>query len=224
MVEVGIGYYTPTEAGRLIDLSAQKIRRWIGGYSYCYRDRQRQAKPLWTAQAIVDGHLELGFRDLIELRFIKAFTDEGISIQTLRKCLPLARELFQDQRPLSTARFRTDGRTVFVEIYKQDREPELLDLVKKQYVFHDIVAPAFSDLEFDGQVPTRWWPVHDRKIIVVDPRRSFGQPILAASGIPTATLASEVEVEGSVERVAQLFRVPPEEVSEAVAFERTLAA
>lgn len=41
---------------------------------------EHRIAPLWSSQwPIVDNHLEIGFRDLIELRFVKAFTEAGAS-------------------------------------------------------------------------------------------------------------------------------------------------
>lgn len=224
MVELGIGYYTPAEAGRLLHLPSRKIRRWLGSQTRPYRGGVRRDEPLWTPEIVFDDGWELSFRDLMELRFIHEFREHGISIQMLRKALPLARKFIGDYRPMSNKRFRTDGRNIFVQVFNENGEPkELLDLVKGQYVFREIVEPAFKGIEFRGDQPERWMP-WSSDVIVVDPRRSFGQPILDASGIPTVTLASEVKAEGSIDRVAYLFDVPPEEVLAAVEFERKLAA
>jgi hypothetical protein len=57
--------------------------------------------------------LEVSFRDLIELRFVKAFRDAGLSLQTIRECFGRAIEAVRDERPFSTLRFRTDGKTIF---------------------------------------------------------------------------------------------------------------
>ncbi len=73
--------------------------------------------PLWPVQVVADEveGLELGFRDLIELRFVAAFVNAGVGLKAIRNCLVYAREVVADDRPFSTRRFKTDGRTIFLE-------------------------------------------------------------------------------------------------------------
>jgi uncharacterized protein (DUF433 family) len=167
----------------------------------------------------------LSFRDLIELRFVKAFRDLGLSLPTIRECFTRAVECVQDDRPFSTQKFRTDGRTIFLEITRDVNEGELLDLKQRQDVFHRMVAPSLHDLEFDAEIVARWFPLGvSRKSIVVDPARTFGRPIAAEGGVPTEVLSAAAEVEGSPETVARLYDVPLPAVRDAIAFQQRLAA
>ena len=212
-----------------ITLSADRLLD--AGYvaiDYAVAGETRHSAPLWRPDYPADNQgdvIELSFRDLIELRFVKAFRDCGLSLQTIRECLSRAVEAVQDERPFSTRRFRTDGKTVFLEITHDVNEGELLDLKQRQVVFHRMVAPSLRDLEFDANVVARWFPLGaSRNTIVLDPARVFGRPIVASGGVPTEVLAQAVEVEGSVERVAKLYEVPLPAVRDALAFQRLLAA
>jgi hypothetical protein len=43
--------------------------------------------PLWTPELpAFEDHVELGFRDLIELRFVKAFVRAGLGLKAIRNC------------------------------------------------------------------------------------------------------------------------------------------
>ena len=182
--------------------------------------------PLWRPDYInEDDTIELSFRDLIELRFVKAFRDVGLSLPTIRECFMRAVEAVNDQRPFSTRKFRTDGRTIFLEITHDIREGELLDLKRRQVAFHRILAPSLHDLEFDADIVARWYPLGtSRKSIVVDPARAFGRPIVAAGGVPTEVLSQAAEIEGAPEKVAKLYEVPLPAVRDAVSFQQRLAA
>ncbi|MCJ2013522.1 DUF433 domain-containing protein [Methylobacterium sp. J-076] len=83
---------------------------------------------------------------------------------------------------------------------------------------------TFRDLDLEGDVVTRWRPYQGRDTIVIDPRRSFGQPIAAETGVPTVALADAVAAEGSAERVARLYDVAVGVVRDAVRFEESLRA
>jgi uncharacterized protein (DUF433 family) len=224
---IGVGSYTAHEAARLLKTTPRNVNRWLGGYSYKRSGEARQMPPLWTVQhAAIEDHLEIGFRDLIELRFVKAFLDAGVGLLAIRHCLDYARQCVKDDRPFSTRRFRTDGRTIFLESIEraseQVTEINLLDLKKKQYAFKQIIEQTFKDLDIEDDAVARWRPFRGKKSIVIDPGRAFGQPIASEFGVPTVALADAVEAEGSVEEVARIFDVPVAVVRDAVEFQTDL--
>ncbi len=228
---LGRGAYGATEALQLINfrrlpamaprkITRQTVVRWLGA--------REPTQALWTPDFRPiedDDAFDVSFRDLIELRFVKAFRDAGLSLQTIRECFGRAVDVVHDARPFSTRRFRTDGKTIFFEITDGVREGELVDLKRRQNVFHRIVEPSLHDLEFDADVLARWYPLGmSRKSIVVDPGRSFGRPIVSNGGVPTETILRAIEAEGSPERVARLYELSLGAVRDAVSFEQQLAA
>ncbi|ULJ71676.1 DUF433 domain-containing protein [Rhizobium gallicum] len=179
--------------------------------------------PLWISQhAEVEEHLEIGFRDLIELRFVKAFLDAGVGMLAIRNCLDYARECANDDRPFSTRRFQTDGRTIFLESIDRAKEARVLDLKKRQYVFKQVIEKTFKDLDIEDNAVARWRPFNGKQSIVIDPDRAFGQPIAAQYGVPTVVLADAVEAEGSIDDVSRLYDVPASVVRDALHFEESL--
>jgi hypothetical protein len=227
------GAYSASEALRLLNysraaptrhVSRSTVVRWLQGYDFG-PDGDGHSEPLWRPDYENDNNVvELSFRDLIELRFVKAFRDIGLGLPTIRACYQRAAEEVHDERPFSTQRFRTDGKAIFLEITEGLHEPKLLDLRQRQNVFRTIVEPSLKDLEFDASVVARWFPLGvQRRSVIVDPARSFGRPI-SSSGVPTEVLARAVEIEGSPRKVSFLYNVSTAEVRDAVAFERKLAA
>lgn len=225
-IPLGIGAYSAAEAARLLRVPVRNIRRWLGGYSFQGRSAEPSTMPpLWQPQIVhAGGGFELGFRDLIELRFVAAFLDAGVDLRTIRNCLDHARRSVEDDRPFSTRRFQTDGRTIFLESQRDSGEAEVLDLKRQQYVIRDVIDRTFKDLDVEADAVVRWRPHRGKPSIIIDPRRSFGQPIAAETGVPTVILAEAVEAEGSVERASAVFEVPVSVVNDAVAFETSLLA
>ncbi len=223
----GVGSYTVREASRLIGVPPLSITRWLKGYQFRSNGKTLHSPPLWQPRWPSDGEhqFELGFRDLIELRFVKAFTDAGVGLLAIRNCLDFARKLVEDDHPFATRRFRTDGKTIFLESSRANGDDlQMLDLKQKQYAFARVIDRTFKDLDLDDDVVARWRPFDGRESIVVDPERSFGQPIAAAAGVPTIVLAEAVEAEGAEDRVAKLFELPISVVRDAVRFEARLGA
>jgi uncharacterized protein (DUF433 family) len=220
---LGIGLYTASEASRLLQLPAARVRRWLGGYS----GAKGNYPPLWNPQlSRLDDQLGLGFLDLMQLRIVDRIVRKTeISLQALRKALDHIRDLklIDHHHPLATARFQTDGSRIFLETGHEVGEPILYDVLGKQYGFHRVIAPSFKDVDLDLAI-TRWWPLGKQRTVVIDPERSFGAPVASGSGVPTATLALAVEREGSTRAVTRWYPVTEREVRDAFAFERRLAA
>ena len=206
-------------------MAAGKIRRWLRGHDYVHRGERHHAEPLWRPQIeLNDDELHLGFRDLVELRVVNAFINEGFSPWRVRQGLAAARELAGDERPLSTLRFQTDGRTIFLNLAEQAGNSHLVDVFSRQLAFRRILAPCLRDIEFERDLPIRWRIGGPLKRIVIDPLRSFGKPIDDETGVPIDVLAQAAIVEGSVEKAARAYAVPVRAVEQAAAFARRLAA
>jgi hypothetical protein len=107
----------------------------------------------------------------MEARFIDAFRKADVAWRVIRLCAERACQLCGGDHPFATQRFRIDGRTIFAEIAGQAGE-ELA-----------CVRPHHR-------------PDRPANPIVLDPRRSFGQPIVSTGGVPTAVIADAVTAEG----------------------------
>ena len=220
---LGIGLYTITEASRLTGIPPARLRRWLRGYTYRAGEVPATSEPVWRRQVPeIDGTLGLGFLDLIEARFVDAFRKASVPWPVIRRCAEHARKLIGSDHPFSSQRFRTDGRTIFAEVVDQAGERQLLDLAKSQLAFGRVIGPSlYAGIEFSARdTPGRWWPLGQKMPVVIDPARSFGQPIVNDGGIPTSTLVAAVDAEGSVAQVARLFRVKPRSVRAALRFEQ----
>jgi uncharacterized protein (DUF433 family) len=222
---IGAGIYSVAEAARLTRVSSACIRRWLSGYLYKTSTGPRTANPVFAgALPLIDGELALSFLDLIEVRIVNSLRSQKISWKLIRLAEANAREIFKVDHPFATRKFKIDGRRIFAELRKEHGERPLVDLADNQLTFRAVVEPYLKDIDFDSKDRAAIWrPMGARHRILLDPRRSFGQPIVS-EGVPTAVLARAVKREGSIEEVASWYEVEPRAVRDAVEFERKLAA
>jgi uncharacterized protein (DUF433 family) len=187
---------------------------------------ERTYDPLWPLQLDVgDQHTYLSFLDLIQARVAIAFINVGLSPQKVRRAIELGRKMLGTHYPFASAHFRTDGNTVMLQVLTPGEDDKLIDLFKDdQYLMKKVVEPSLKGLEFDKDLAVRWWPAGKGDRILIDPRRQFGQPIDAGTGVPTSVLAAAVMAEGSAEKAARAYHVPTAAVRRAVRFEQKLAA
>lgn len=230
----GTGFYSLAEAARLIRVPTRSIVRWLYGYDYQVtkggEKQRRHSSPLWAPEYVSDTYDEkvIGFHDLLELRIVREFVSNGVPLLVIRRCLEAAQQLYGIPYPMTTHRFSTDGKTVFVQVLQEGMEKEMVDLRKRQLVFSDIIRPSlYSGIEYDGEFARRWFPEgRNRRNIVLDPHQQFGKPMVAEEGVPTEALYSNYKVEGADQAalgvVARIFEIPIRKVEAAVRFEENL--
>jgi len=229
---LSVGIYTPAEAAKLLGLPRARLQRWIKGYKY--RLPKGADLPYLRKEPVVPptlrpikGYTALTFLDLIELLFVKAFSGRGVSLQYIRRAAIEASQIFQTNHPFAFRRLYTDGKYIFVQLQEINGRESLLELVRGgQYVFHKIIREYLDQVEFDTttEIAIRWWPLGRKHPIVVDPKISFGAPIIDPVGVPTAAVAETYLAEGSIEAVASWYELSVKQVREAVHFEQTRMA
>lgn len=216
----GIGLYTLKEVERLTGAEAREVSRWLFGYTF----KDGSSPPLWVTQLAALDEKVIGFRDLLELRVVKAFRNHNVSLRVIRTAIENAKAIFGDY-PFTANRFLTDGRTVFYEALKEHGEVELTDLVKRQLVFEHIVRPElYAGIEFtaDGQAK-RWFPLKQSSAVVLDPEISFGKPVLTEYGVRTDLVVETYKAEKSKKMAASLYGIPLSAVDAAIRYERLVA-
>lgn len=224
---LGVGIYSVAEASRLTKVPATAIRHWLWGHRYAAKGRVREAPPLWRPELPeIESSKVLGFRDLIELQFIRTFRELGVSLQTIRKALAYAMRELEASYPFSSLRFKSDGKNILAEVVEdpEDRR-KIFDVITGQYLLEIVFDRLYEGLEYskvEGLV--RWWPLGKDRQVILDPKRDFGQPITAKEGVPTSILAQACSSQGSVIAVAKWFEVDPAAVEDALEFERYLSA
>jgi len=221
---VNLGVYTIPEAARFTRVSRFRIRRWLRGYRVSKRNKNY--RPLWHGQfPPLDGKLALGFLDLVEIKFVDCFLQQGVTWDMIHKARDKAAQLFPGEtHPFCTRRFMTNGQQIFVQLHDETGAQSLLDLATSQQLFSGIVAPLLTELEFgDGDILERWWPCGRKCGVALDPRRSFGQPMLFKEGIPTRVLARSAGA-NTIEEVARWYEIDVQSVRDALQFEEQFAA
>lgn len=222
----GLGLYSYADAARFIGGKPSELRRWLKGYSSHQGEQSALHAPLWPPQWAGSGIDGIGFRDLIELRFVRTFVACGVPLNLVRRTIEELHERLGKQYPFTSTTFKTDGRRIFMELLDGSGDAALVDVVKRQDVMKKIIAPSLREgveLNVDDKA-ARWFPMKGSRAVVFDPERSFGQPILEQSGVPTIAIVEALRAaDGDEHRIARLYDVPLAEVRKAVAFERQVA-
>ncbi len=220
---LGFGTYSAPEAARLVGINASRVRRWLGGYDHA----TGSSAPVWRGEYLRrDRFLELGFRDLMELRAISKFLVHGVSWRVVRRAHKRAEDLVGHPFPFSTKTFSTNGKLIFAEAETLgDPDAPPTDVCTGQGYFDEITKRITMGVDYgDDLLPERWLPLGRRRQVIIDPHRGYGQPIVKREGVPTHVLQAAVDAGDSPRKVARWFEVSLASLRDALEFERQLAA
>jgi uncharacterized protein (DUF433 family) len=218
------GFYTVREAARLLNISnAGIITAWLKG-------RGRSTSPVIQRQYDpIGGKQELGFLDLIEVRFIEYFRKQGYSLQSLRKAAETARAELSCEHPFALygTKFVAQRKNIFLTVAKAAGDTKLLNLVTRQYSMYVILEDVLArGLTFDPMsgLAMRWRPKEaEFPRVIVDPRIVYGQPAIESARVPTDAIFAMWKAEdGSFAAVADWYEIDEALAKEAVEFELAL--
>jgi len=211
--------YSFADADRLAGVSRGTSRRWLKGYAYRASDGARIHRPPVTTGVERDG--AVSFVDLIEVVAIGGLKELGLTLSEIRKIVEECQTDLGYPRPLTSLKFKTDGRETFVSVGDQ-----LLGLRKRrgQRAWNEVLAPFLEELDYRDSYASRWWPLGRDKPIVIDPDYGFGLPVVNKSGVRTEIILERSQSGDSPEQIADDFNLRVADVKEALAYEKTRAA
>jgi uncharacterized protein (DUF433 family) len=208
--------YTVVRAAQIVRLSPSTLRLWARG------DGERGAL-FAPAQA---SPLTLSFSNLVESFVLASMRRvHGVSMQRVRKALRFVGKELGVQRPLIHARFRTDGVRLFV-----DHADRLLDVSSPQQEhLREVLDASLERVDWGHDIAERFYPwvrgeLDGPKSIVIDPRRGFGQPIIAGTGIEARIVTERYRAGESVAELADDYRLEPAQIEDAIRCETSEAA
>jgi len=222
---IGLGVYSINDASRLTRIGQRRLRRWFSGYEFKLKgERVTSERVLAGELPIMDGNLALSFLDLQEARCIAEFRRRRVGWKALRRAHQQGQRELETTHPFCSGRFKNIGRTMMYDAGTREHDDILLDIARNQTSFRSVLSPYLHGLEFLNDKPVLWFPLNRSTRVVIDPRRSFGVPIVRSEGVQTGILDRSYRAEGSLRRVSKWYEVDIRDVKDAVRFEESLAA
>lgn len=217
---IGLGIYDFREAARLTRLNPVRVRRWFAPPP-SEADRKPILKPDYPP---VHGDYAISFLDMIDVFVFGQLRTGGVSLPTLRKVYHRLQQNLGQKHPFAHARLATDGKEVFLRAVDDTGREELIEVLTRQRVFPEIIAPFLKQLDYD-QVSrlARLWRIADG--VVLNPVIALGKPVVAGVNVKTEVLSAAYYANHQDEEaVARWYNVSPADVLTAVRFEANLAA
>ncbi|MFY9619681.1 MAG: DUF433 domain-containing protein [Pyrinomonadaceae bacterium] len=213
------------EASHLLKIPIPTLRSWIRGRYYpTQRYGRRHFEPLIV---LPDPDLPLlSFINLVEAHVLDAIRYKDlIKLPRVRSAIAHLRDRYNSVHPLVEHEFQHDGVDLFVEI-----EKELINVSSGgQLAMREIL---FAYLQRIARDPHRsaiaLYPylkrhqVEDKKLVLIDPRISFGKPVLVGIGVPTSVVADRHQAGETIAELAKDYECEASEIEKAIDYERAL--
>ncbi len=215
-----LALYPVPEAARLAGVPVRSLWNWLRGYRYVVRGESVRAEPVIRLTA-PDGSA-LSFVNLVEVGTLASFRKAGVSMQKVRRALDYVSRAMGIAHPLASGRILTDGVELFWEYQEKEGEDlHLLNVTRGgQKAFRAVVLRYLRELEWGpDSYATRWWPgapAPGEGAIVVDPRRAFGAPVLAGTGIRTEDVFLRFSAGESLRDLAEDYGLTLEQIEAAI--------
>ena len=210
--------YTAGDAARYLKIPAATIRSWTIGRKYPVTEGQKQFHPLIEIQK--KKPLLLTFTNLIEMHILRAIRKHHkIDLVKVRTALDYIDEHIKILHPLAHQEFHTDGVDLFIEKYgsliNASRKGKLA--LKDTLTMHlERVEPDDKGLAIKLYPFTRTEEENNPKIVVIDPRISFGRLIVAETGIPTSIIAERYQAGESIDELVYDYDCDRQKIEEAI--------
>ncbi len=228
---VGLPAYEVARAAVLLGIDAKRLGHWY----LPSRGARGTIPPVLTPRPPRKG---LSYLDLIEAVVVRTLRDSGMSIGRIRKAYAYLRRKTGLDHPFARMKLERQGSSIYYEVYRippSDQRAVTVEATQDgQVVIRECIADGLSplwrlevadrgiqQLTFDPQfgITVRWYPRGRDFPVVVDPRFSFGVPVLEASRIPTSILLERHRAGASDREVAEDFGISEDEVQWALLFE-----
>lgn len=167
------------------------------------------------------------FMNLLECHVLSAMREKGVRLPKIRTAVRTVQRMRPSAYPLLEQVFETDGVDLFIRMLPDDLVNVALG---GQLAFKQILDAFLKRIEMGQDGPWKFFPFvtekkpTEPKIIQIDPKVSFGRPVIAGTGVSTALIAARFAARESIDELAQEYRRTIEEIEEAIRWETATRA
>lgn len=200
--------YSIAEAAGYLHIPKSTLRAWLLGQQ--------------SFRSVIDiadrKGRRLSFINLVEAFVLAGIRREhSIPLPKVRKAVEFLRRKFNSDRPLADEQFATDGVHLFVEKFgalvgaTQGGQIQLREIIldRLKYIRRDPNGVPEKIVLFPGASKRS-------ASVVIDPRLSFGRPVLDGLGVRTSILAERFKAGESIDELAREYSAAPEAVQNAL--------
>ncbi len=204
--------YNISEASAYLKLPRTTLRAWFGG--------QANLQPLITPAQ--DKPLTLSFINLVEAYVLASVRREcKLSANKIRRGLNFISRNCSSEHPLAEKGFETDGLPLLLE--KSGVTCDISSGNHSQAVSREILGKYMHRIKRESNgLPAQFYPfsrngkMDDPKPVLIDPRISFGRPVLSIVNIPVEIVIERYKAGETVSELVGDYECNREKIEDAI--------
>jgi uncharacterized protein (DUF433 family) len=205
--------YGVPEAARYLRTPYQTLRYWLTGFGRMEPIVKMAAPNHLSYMNLLECHMVMAMREVHHLRLPK-----------VRRALASLDRLFPSPHPFLSRVLETNG----VDIITQELG-KMINLSRDgQFEITSFLTLHLQRIEISSSGGFKFFPFvmnrtsSEPKYILIDPTVGFGRPVIAGTGISTATIAARFNARESVDDLAEEYGRTKREIEEAIRWEQAI--
>jgi uncharacterized protein (DUF433 family) len=215
--------YSIPLAAHYLRVPESTISYWVKGYRNKTKDGHSEMPPVINLPDV--SRPLLSFFNLAEAHVLRAIrTRQKIKLPRIRAAIDFVGNKLGTSHPLVSQQFKTDGARLFVEHLGEVIEAS----GSGQRVMTELML-HLERLDFDNSIVARLYPFTrstddpgSPRSVFIDPRYSFGRPVLASVFVPTGSIAERYKAGDSIIELAEDYACERLDIEEAIRCELSL--
>src|SRR5271165_1031260 len=212
--------YSIAQAAHYLKIPAPTVRSWVLGRDYPLQSGKGRFNPVVVTP--MDPDHRLSFRNLIEVAALRALrtTEHAFKLSAVRTALDYAGQKLDVTDLLASKDLYAHPGELFLERYGQ-----LINLNRAgQLGIKAVLQGLLQRIQWDKGLAVRFFPPlpsrPEAKSVMLDPRVSFGRPVLTRSGVSTSVIVDRINAGEEAADLAKDYGATGEEIMDALAYER----
>ena len=200
--------YELQDAARYAGVSPQTVRNW-----------QRHGADGTHALAHREPGAALSYLQLQELAVVATMRALKVELREIRLARDYLSERLSSEFPFASRRLKTDGQRILMDGSEGIGDEVQVLIVNKggQLTWNQLLSRRFEEFEYVQDIALRWYVTGRGNRIVIDPRISFGAPMV--KGVATWVLRGRWSAGESLAEIADDFSLEEADVREGLKFE-----
>jgi uncharacterized protein (DUF433 family) len=201
--------YQVQEAARYARIAAQTIVQWQKGNRGALAPRPQRES--------------LSYLELVEVAVVAALRNQGVALSRIRDARGYLASTLKSEYPFAQYRFKTDGRRLFIDfadvVGPRRGFGKLLRPDQQGQLAWESVIGRLTEFDYEGGrgVVIRWHLAGSDSAVVIDPRISFGSPMV--KGVATWAIKGRWTAGEPPDEIADDFGLHEKDVVDALLFE-----
>ena len=179
-----------------------------------------------TARERENGHLHVtiasnNYLELVEVAFVAFFRNNGVPMQRIRDARDFCAQRINSERPFTEFAFKTEGMHMLMDFDQYSTNSPFERFITNsrsanervvvaadmhgQLAWEVLMGNKFAEFDYDYELALRWHPAGYQSLVVIDPRYSFGAPMV--DGLPTWVIKGRYLAGESFDEIVDDFDV-----------------